>query len=156
MKTLTTLLALATLCVTAYGQTIKSIGYNTTNGEVIANTGTNTLTFTNAFAFTTNAVAEVRTNLGLPWTGLTNTNPDTFLTALRITIDINSTNLLAVTAANHLYDETGQQASLKGDDGEFVTASDFVTTNAPADTTNAVRWLIINEGTNSYRLPLFQ
>jgi hypothetical protein len=47
MKTLTTLLALATLCATAYGQTIKSLGYNTTNGQVVANTGTNLLTFTN-------------------------------------------------------------------------------------------------------------
>jgi hypothetical protein len=48
MKTLTTLLALALFCATAYGQTIKSLGFNTTNGEVVANTGTNVLTFTNA------------------------------------------------------------------------------------------------------------
>jgi hypothetical protein len=39
---------LATLCAaTSFGQTIKSLGFNTTNGEVVANT-TNTLTFTNA------------------------------------------------------------------------------------------------------------
>jgi hypothetical protein len=50
MKTLTTLLALALFCATGYGQTIKSLGYNTTNGEVVANTGTNVLTFTNAIA----------------------------------------------------------------------------------------------------------
>jgi hypothetical protein len=65
MKTLTTLFALALFCATAYGQTIKSLGFNTTNGEVVANTGTNTLTFTNAFTVATNAVAQVRTNLGL-------------------------------------------------------------------------------------------
>ena len=48
MKTLLTLL-LATLCAAnSYGQTLKSLMYNTTNGQVIANTGTNTLTFTNA------------------------------------------------------------------------------------------------------------
>jgi hypothetical protein len=64
MKTLTTLLALALFCATGYGQTIKSLGYNTTNGQVVY-TGTNTLTFTNAFTISTNAVAEVRTNLGL-------------------------------------------------------------------------------------------
>jgi hypothetical protein len=47
MKHLLTLL-LATLCAASgYAQTIKSLGYNTTNGEVVANTGTNTLTFTN-------------------------------------------------------------------------------------------------------------
>jgi hypothetical protein len=48
MKTLTTLLALALFCATGYGQTIKALGYNTTNGEVVANTGTNVLTFTNS------------------------------------------------------------------------------------------------------------
>jgi hypothetical protein len=64
MKTLTTLLALALFCATGYGQTIKSLGFNTTNGEVVY-TGTNTLTFTNAFTVATNAVAQVRTNLGL-------------------------------------------------------------------------------------------
>jgi hypothetical protein len=47
MKTLTTLFALALFCATGYGQTIKSLGFNTTNGEVVANTGTNVLTFTN-------------------------------------------------------------------------------------------------------------
>jgi hypothetical protein len=31
------------------GQTIKSLGYNTTNGQVVASTGTNPLTFTNRF-----------------------------------------------------------------------------------------------------------
>ena len=47
MKTFLTLL-LATLCAASgYAQTIKALGYNTTNGEVVANTGTNTLTFTN-------------------------------------------------------------------------------------------------------------
>jgi hypothetical protein len=48
MKTLTTLLALALFCATGYGQTIKSLGYDTASGEVVANTGTNVLTFTNA------------------------------------------------------------------------------------------------------------
>jgi len=64
MKTLTTLFALALFCATGYGQSVKSLGYNTTNGEVVY-TGTNTLTFTNAFTVATNAVAQVRTNLGL-------------------------------------------------------------------------------------------
>jgi hypothetical protein len=48
MKHLFFTLLLATLCAaTSYGQTIKSLGYNTTNGQVIADTGTNALTFTN-------------------------------------------------------------------------------------------------------------
>ncbi len=47
MKTLLTLL-LALCAASGYGQTIRTLGYNTTNGQVVANTGTNTLTFTNA------------------------------------------------------------------------------------------------------------
>jgi hypothetical protein len=47
MKTLLTIL-LATLCAASYGQTIKALGYNTTNGQVVYS-GTNTLNFSNAF-----------------------------------------------------------------------------------------------------------
>jgi hypothetical protein len=46
MKTLTTLFALALFCATGHAQTIKSLGYNTVNGQVVY-TGTNVLTFTN-------------------------------------------------------------------------------------------------------------
>ena len=41
------LLAAALAAAPAAGQTIKSLGFNTTNGQVVANTGTNVLTFTN-------------------------------------------------------------------------------------------------------------
>jgi hypothetical protein len=53
MKTLTTLFALAILSATASAQTIKALGYDTASGEVVANTGTNTLTFTNSLGPTT-------------------------------------------------------------------------------------------------------
>jgi len=117
---------------------------------------TNTIRAESPISFSAGNDSATRTNLGLPWTGLTNANADAFLTALRVLEDINSTNLLSVTAARHLYDETGQGLSLKGDEGEFVTSASFVTTNAPANSTNAVRWLILTEGTNSYRVPLYQ
>jgi hypothetical protein len=52
MKHLLLTLLLATLCATGYGQTIKSLGYDTASGEVVANTGTNVLTFTNVVNFT--------------------------------------------------------------------------------------------------------
>lgn len=44
---ISTLLALCLLSASAFAQTIKTLGFNTTNGQVVANTGTNTLTFTN-------------------------------------------------------------------------------------------------------------
>lgn len=46
MKLLSLLLT-AILCATASAQTIKSLGFNTTNGQVVANTGTNVLSFEN-------------------------------------------------------------------------------------------------------------
>jgi hypothetical protein len=54
MKTLTTLFALATLCATAYGQTIKALGYNTTNGQVVYS-GTNILRMPSEVRFGTNS-----------------------------------------------------------------------------------------------------
>jgi hypothetical protein len=81
MKTILTLLLIATICAaTSYGQTIKSLGFNSTNGQVIAATN---VVWTNAFNFSTNTVAEqVRTNLGLGATWLTNTNVTNFRTAI--------------------------------------------------------------------------
>jgi hypothetical protein len=76
------LVALLLLAVPAAAQTIKSLGYNTTNGHVLY-AGTNTLTFTNAFTFSTHTLAAtVRTNLGLGFSALTNTNADDFRSAI--------------------------------------------------------------------------
>jgi hypothetical protein len=48
MKHLFFTLLLATLCAaTGYGQTMKALSYNTTNNQVVASLGTNSLTFTN-------------------------------------------------------------------------------------------------------------
>ena len=57
------LLAAALLCWAApvQGQTIKSLGYNSTNGNIVAATN---VTFTNSVGFATNARAATRTNLG--------------------------------------------------------------------------------------------
>ena len=46
-----------------FSQTIRTLGYNSTNGQIVA--GTNVV-WTNSFNFSSNAVAaQVRTNLGL-------------------------------------------------------------------------------------------
>jgi hypothetical protein len=110
MKTFLTLL-LATLCAAiANGQTIKTLGYNTTNGQIIYS-GTNDLSFTNIEFFVrfreisaenieagigTNAVsfgatgidfagvaaAATRTNLGFSLQALTNDSNATMMRAL--------------------------------------------------------------------------
>jgi hypothetical protein len=64
MKTLLTLLLAAFCAATGYGQTMKSLMFNTTNGQVVYS-GTNTLTFTNGVGFTEGSAAATRTNLGL-------------------------------------------------------------------------------------------
>jgi hypothetical protein len=55
MKKLFLTLLLATLCSTAYGQTIKALGYNTTNNRIIGPTNTNALVFTNVTSFEVDA-----------------------------------------------------------------------------------------------------
>jgi hypothetical protein len=63
LRLLILLAAAALAAAPAAGQTIKSLGYNTTNGQIVYS-GTNALTFTNALQFATNARAATRTNLG--------------------------------------------------------------------------------------------
>jgi hypothetical protein len=56
--------ALIGLACSSHSQTIKSLGYDTTNGQVIYG-GTNPLTFTNPLQFESGVRAATRTNLGL-------------------------------------------------------------------------------------------
>jgi hypothetical protein len=75
MKRILTLLLAALCTANSYGQTIKTLGYNTTNGKVVAATN---VVWTNSFKFSTNTIAaQVRTNLGLAWSALTNSNTAT-------------------------------------------------------------------------------
>jgi hypothetical protein len=55
MKHLLTTLLLATLCATGYGQTIKSLGYNTSNNVIVGPTNTNSLVFSNETTFINSA-----------------------------------------------------------------------------------------------------
>jgi hypothetical protein len=83
---LITLLAALLLCAPSHAQTIKSLGYNTTNGLVVYS-GTNPLTFTNSLQFATNARAATRTNLGATSVGndvFTATNAAAGATALEL------------------------------------------------------------------------
>jgi hypothetical protein len=190
---------LATLCAaTSFGQTIKSLGFNTTNGQVVANTGTNVLNFTNkvsfaggaivnaegifyvtptngglnleeglitddsnntvlswsggdetilsvgrALSFATNNAAATRTNLGLGWTGLTNTNASGFRSALELSAgwltNTNVTNFrsaIGLGATNQVTFEAivGVSGSINVVNGEFMGAwyfDDSVSFGAP-------------------------
>ena len=79
---------LAVLCAaSASGQSIRTLGYNTTNGQVIYS-GTNTLTFTNGLGFTSGAAGATRTNLSLGATWLTNGNVTNFRTAIGLPLTV--------------------------------------------------------------------
>jgi len=68
MKTILTLLLAALCASTSYAQTIKTLGFNTTNSQVVANTGANVLTFTNNIGFSSGRI-EIGGGLGF-WDGL--------------------------------------------------------------------------------------
>jgi hypothetical protein len=86
----TILAAILSLTLPAAGQTIKSLGYNTTNGNIVYS-GTNPLTFTNAPAFS--QAAAVRTNLGL---GTINNVTFGSVTTVEVFVDDLSVNASAV------------------------------------------------------------
>lgn len=137
MKTLLALaIFFAALAVAAHAQTVKALGYNTTNGEIVY-AGTNALTFTNAFTFSTNTLAaSVRTNLGLGFSALTNTNASDFRSAIGLPWS-GLTNTNASTFQ-----------------GALFAATNAAPTNTNAPTPNA--WLDVTVGTNTYKLPLWQ
>jgi len=140
MKTLLTIL-LATLCAaTGYGQTIKTLGYNTTNGQVVYS-GTNTLKFENDVVFNqdvsgtyfetvsggTNGVqmtpagmlflgtaaAVTRTNLDLGATWLTNANVTNFRSAIGLSLPA-LTNASNVTTMRALAGSTNTNQPYSG------------------------------------------
>jgi hypothetical protein len=138
MKPLLTTLLLATLCATGYGQTIKALGYNMTNGNVIGPTSgilqfTNEVTFGTMGGNTVGVFSQLfvgdeatlffdgggagawRSALGLGWPALTNSNA--------------ATSLLGINASN-----------------EVVAATNIIFTNGVAFTTNAAASTLANLG----------
>ena len=63
MKYIRTILAALLLAAPAQAQTLKSLMFNTTNGQVVANTGTNVLTFTNNVKFDNGDIQFVGTQI---------------------------------------------------------------------------------------------
>jgi len=172
MKTLLTLL-LAALCAvaSASGQTIRTLGYNTTNGQIVYS-GTNTLTFTNAVLCNANVsavdlaadnltvegaiyftealtnIAVTRTNLGLGATWLTNTTIPNFLTA----IGLSSTNEVSFETVS--VDQLSWEGTTRfePETGTFYIPINFNnTTNTATTRTNlglGATWLTNTNATN--------
>jgi hypothetical protein len=182
MKKLALTLLFGILGVGVYGQTIKTLGYNTTNG-VVAYSGTNTLTFTNgtrwngqlsssdlgadnltiegAIYFTdavdTNGIAITRTNLGLGATWLTNTNVTNFRTA----IGLGSTDNVILNEVQATFfvvaDETNSQISFEGNSASTTRTNLGLGWSALTNTNAATSLLgfitngqvVANTGTNA-------
>jgi hypothetical protein len=189
MKTLLATLLLATLCAaTGYGQTLKSVMFNTTNNTVVSTNrvifpllgvaggtaGTPSLTYasgTNLFGTFASTQVGIGPFLGFSVDGArrffisTNTiraelaisfDSTNTAAATRTNLGLYNTNAPAAFAALALWDEPNDQIGLRIDDDQIHVTSFLIGTNAPTDTTNAVKWIRVVEGTNSYRLPLFQ
>ena len=160
------LLAAALAAAPAAGQTIKSLGYNTTNGNIVAATN---VIFTNSVGFATNAQSATRTNLGLGWSALTNTNAATSLLGFTTNGQVvANTGASVLTFTNSVYiggsvrilDGTNEAFEFPNDaEAEFSYAISFLNTNAAATTrtnlglgaTNAVgfRSVEVNDGINA-------
>jgi hypothetical protein len=173
MKPLLLALAiLALLCAPASGQTLKALSYNTTNGK-ISYAGTNPLTFTNTVFFGDDVSInpsvsinyggsevinlEERTLAG-DWlvAGGLNFSNATNAATTRTNLGLYNTNAPAAFAALALWDEVNDELGLRVSDDEIRVTPILIITDAPTNTTNAVKWIRVVEGTNSYRLPLFQ
>jgi hypothetical protein len=171
------LLAAALAASPAAGQTIKSLGFNTTNGQVVYS-GTNPLTFTNPLAFgdTTNT-ASIRTNLGLGATnypafrGLEitdgdtlyinpyNINADTFGLVLNFeernfaqdgaTVFEWSTNSFTVTPNATLNGVNNTAPSQTADSGSSLMTRDLVDNAAAYDASFGPTYAAYSQTTNS-------
>jgi hypothetical protein len=128
MKHLLTTLLLAACAVTGYGQTVKSLGYNTTNGEVVYN-NTNTLTFTNQPRFSAVTIGD------------TNVNVETLLEDEGVSFYLDSLTNADVFLFNLGY-VTASASMAMGVPISFVDASAAATTrtNLGLGATNAVRF----------------
>jgi hypothetical protein len=80
----------------------------------------------------------------------------TNLAVTRTNLGLYNTNAPAAFAALALWDEVNDEMGLRVVDDEIRVTSFLIGTNAPTDTTNAVKWIRFVEGTNSYRVPLYQ
>ena len=162
MKPFLTLL-FATICAAAgYGQTIKTLGYNTTNGQVVYS-GTNALAFTNSinavslnynnkpvFSAEEDGIYSQNSGAG-EWVATWETNVWRFY----VPVTFNTTNISSATRTNLGIPWVGlTETNAANFQGALFAATNATPTNTNAPTPNA--WLDVRVGTNTYKLPLWQ
>ena len=169
------LAALTLLAAPAAAQTIKSLGFNTTNGQVVANTGTNVLTFTNAISVSGGQILSPMGTTNFVGVGVGSTSSglasDGFIQGnIGIVDDGNLIALFGNGAGVYMYrpitfasgvEQTRTNLGLglglltNTSITNFQSAM-FSTNTAPTNTTNAAAWTTIQIGTNTFRVPLYQ
>jgi hypothetical protein len=144
MRHLLTLLAALLICsVPLHAQTIRTLGYNTTNSQVLV--ATNLLTFTNELVLPSDATHSGLTELALR-IGASNTGFYVSTSAGNPMVAAHNSSAAFALTTNVIifYKPLRYNSTTTG------------STNAPANTTNVVTWLEVQIGTNSYRVPLYQ
>ena len=140
---LTLLAALLFCSASLHAQTIRTIGYNTTNGQVVV--ATNVLRFTNEVVIPSDATHSGTTELGLR-IGASNTGfyVSTGTGFPLVGVHNSSAAFALTTNVITFYKPLRYNSTTTG------------STNAPASTNSVVTWLEVQIGTNSYRVPLYQ
>ena len=137
------LAALCLLAAPAAAQTMKALMFNSTNGQVVANTSV--LSFTNEVVFPSDANHSGLTQLGLR-IGASNTGFYVSTSAGNPMLAAHNSSAAFALTTNVIifYKPLRYNSTTTG------------STNAPASTNSVVTWLEVQIGTNSYRVPLFQ
>jgi len=136
---------------TAQGQTVKTLGFDTTNNTVVGPTNTNALVFTNALDVPALSTGGAITAYSISLTGET-TDLQAFGQSLGIVYASEDVKAWSF----GLYDLANTTNALSVTDSDISVAADMLRTNAPVNMTNAVRWMNVISGTNVYKLPLYQ
>jgi hypothetical protein len=143
MKTFFVILLAALFAATSYAQTIKTLGYNTTNNQVVV--ATNLLTFTNEIVLPSDANHSGTTQLAMR-IGASNTGFYVSTSAGNPMLAAHNSSAAFALTTNVIifYKPLRYNSTTTG------------STNAPASTNSVVTWLEVQIGTNSYRVPLYQ
>lgn len=139
------------ISVTGTGETVQFL-YRSGSWSVLPNPANVAAIYFSGSSASNNAAIS-RTNLGLPWTGLTNTNASGFRNSLGL-VWSGLTNTNAVDFRNDLglVLTALTSSSATAFQGEIFSS----TNSAPTNTTNVNAWVDIRVGTNDFKLPLYK
>lgn len=139
------------ISVSGTGEAVQFV-YRNASWGILPNPANVAAIYFSGTAASSNAAIS-RTNLGLPWPGLTNTNASGLRSSLGLVWSgLTNTNAVAVRNDLGLVLTALTSSSATAFQGEIFTS----TNTPPANTTNVNAWVDIRVGTNDFKLPLYK